>query len=267
MKERFVNTKRGKVFYWISENWDNAKNTIFFFPGLTTDHTMFFHQFQYFEGLYNIISWDPPGHGKSRPYKDITFKNMVEDIVKILDENCTKNIIAIGQSLGGYCVQSLLLRYPEKVKCFVAIGTAPYGESYLSKGDIFGFKNAWWLTKIYPFNSLLKLLANQSTSTDNGYKNMMKMTSIYTKKEYSELIRDVFINVINEYKIGKSIYCPVIITHGEHDKTGKVQEYCKKWSEETGFPLVIIKNAGHNANVDNPEEMNKVILNFIKNIL
>ena len=52
-----------------------------------------------------------------------------------------------------------------------------------------------------------------------------------------------------------NISCPVLITHGEYDKTGKVRYYCKIWHEQTNYPLQIIKGAGHNANVDNPEEM------------
>ena len=55
----------------------------------------------------------------------------------------------------------------------------------------------------------------------------------------------------------------MLITHGEYDKTGKVRYYCKMWHEQTKYPLRIISNAGHNANVDNPEEMNQIIDEFI----
>lgn len=60
------------------------------------------------------------------------------------------------------------------------------------------------------------------------------------------------------------INCPVLITRGEFDKVGKVETYCNAWHQRTGFELKIIHNAGHNANVDNSDEMNKVIDDFIK---
>lgn len=61
-----------------------------------------------------------------------------------------------------------------------------------------------------------------------------------------------------------NILCPVLITYGEYDKTGKVRYYCKLWHEQTNYPLQIIKNAGHNANVDNPKEMNRIIKKFFE---
>ncbi|MEZ4510054.1 MAG: hypothetical protein R2881_10730 [Eubacteriales bacterium] len=41
-----------------------------------------------------------------------------------------------GQSMGGYLVQSFLLRYPEMALAFVAIDTCPYGLRYYSKSDL-----------------------------------------------------------------------------------------------------------------------------------
>lgn len=35
-------------------------------------------------------------------------------------------------------------------------------------------------------------------------------------------------------------------------------------AQKTGFNLIIIPHAGHNANVDNPTEVNKIINDFIK---
>lgn len=52
--------------------------------------------------------------------------------------------------------------------------------------------------------------------------------------------------------------------YGEYDKTGKVRYYCKIWHEQTNYPLQIINGADHNANVDNPEEMNCIINEFLE---
>lgn len=62
------------------------------------------------------------------------------------------------------------------------------------------------------------------------------------------------------------VTCPVLILMGEYDKTGKVKQYCRKWAEKTGYPLHIVKNAAHNANVDNPDDVNYIIKKFLMNI-
>ena len=49
--------KKGKVFYWRSESWNDGKDTIFFLHGLTADHSMFDGQIR---GFSERIS-DSPG--------------------------------------------------------------------------------------------------------------------------------------------------------------------------------------------------------------
>lgn len=76
MREKCIATEYGSVYYWLSDTWNDEKETIFFFPGLTADHTLF--------------------------------------------ESQVENMICVGQSFGGYHIQALIARYPEKVKAFDA---------------------------------------------------------------------------------------------------------------------------------------------------
>ena len=87
VKEKYLVTNHGTVYYWISENWSSSNETVFFFPGLTADHSMYDPQIEYFEGTYNLIVWDAPCHGKSRPYLDFSFENTSNIILRILHEN------------------------------------------------------------------------------------------------------------------------------------------------------------------------------------
>ena len=38
MQERYIDTKSGKVFYWISNAWTKDKKTLFFLHGMIGDH-------------------------------------------------------------------------------------------------------------------------------------------------------------------------------------------------------------------------------------
>ena len=74
MIEKHINNIYGTVYYWTSDHWDIARNTIFFFHGLTADHTMFTDQVDFFSKKFNIIVWDAPCHGKSRPFNRFDFE-------------------------------------------------------------------------------------------------------------------------------------------------------------------------------------------------
>ena len=182
-----------------------------------------------------------------------------------MQENKVENILAVGQSLGGYYVQAFMRRYPDKVKAFIGIGTTPYGEIYYSKSDIFWLKRVERFGLWCPEKWLKKMSSKQATVTADGYSNMMKMIEPYEKKEYCHLMQIAYDEFLKD-NTDLEIKCPVLITYGEADKVGKVKQYCKMWHKQTEFPIVFIKNAGHNANVDNPTETNKIIEKFLQNL-
>lgn len=263
MLEKRVRSVRGSVYYWISDNWDESRRTLFFLHGLTGNHTMFEKQVNYFENEFNIIAWDAPAHGKSRPYADFSYQNAIEDIKKILDENNVEKVIMVGQSLGGYFIQSFLLRYPDMVQAFVGIDTTPYGEDYYSKSDIWWLRQVEWMAKLFPQKILVKAMAKQVSATEYTYNNMLSMLEPYEKEELCHLMGIGYASFFEE-NCDMDIKCPVLILLGERDMTGKVRQYCRSWAKKTGFPLKIIKNAAHNANCDNPEDVNKSIKEFLQ---
>lgn len=265
MRERCIDMKQGKVYYWLSDFWDESRKTLVFLHGLTADHTMFEKQCDFFSGSYNIMIWDAPAHGKSRPYKEFTYQNAVEVLKQILDKYNVNSVIIVGQSMGGYIAQSFIARHPSMVLAFVAIDTTPYGDMYYSKSDKWWLRQIEWMSYLYPFNAMKKALAKQVSVSKNGYENMLSMLSVYTKRELCHLMGIGYAGFLNDNS-NLNIKCPVVILLGDKDRTGKVQSYNKLWTENTGFPLIVIKNAAHNSNVDNPEAVNCEIEKFIQSL-
>lgn len=58
------------------------------------------------------------------------------------------------------------------------------------------------------------------------------------------------------------ISCPALLICGEKDKAGSAQSYNKKWHQREGLPLKWIKNAGHNSNTDQPDEVNLSLIHI-----
>lgn len=265
MREAYIDTDQGKVYYWRSDFWNENQKTIVFLHGLTADHTMFEKQYDFFSDSYNIVTWDAPAHGKSRPYQEFTYQNAVEALKQILDQHKIGSAIFVGQSMGGYIAQSFIARYPSMVFAFVAIDTTPYGDMYYSKSDRWWLRQIEWMSYLYPFHSMQKALAKQVSATKDGYENMLSMLSPYTKRELCHLMGIGYAGFLDD-NTDLKIACPVIILLGDKDQTGKVQIYNKLWAKNTGFPLISITNAAHNSNVDNPEAVNYAIEKFIQSL-
>ena len=265
MIEKILNTEFGDVHYWITDSIDSNRMTLFFLHGLTASHALFEKQIPHFEDNYNVVVWDAPAHGLSRPYADFTYEKAANDAVKILDENGIESAVFIGQSMGGFITQSVIKRYPERVIGFVSIDSTPFGEKYYSRSDKWWLRQIEWMSNLYPDKSLRKAVAKQCTRTERSYQNMLNMLSGYGKKELCHLMGIGFAGFLDDNS-DISINCPVLLIVGEHDKTGKVITYNKQWAKDLGVPITWIKDAAHNSNDDRPELVNELIDLFVAKI-
>jgi pimeloyl-ACP methyl ester carboxylesterase len=254
-------TQNGRIAYWVNEK-NGHTCTLVFLHGLTADHAMFEKQISYFEKNYKILCWDAPAHGKSRPYINFSYENAANHLKSILDKERIDKAVLIGQSMGGYIAQAFLKRYPDSVKGFIGIDTTPFGLSYYSKMDRWWLRQVEWMSYLYPYKTLMKAIASSCTCTQYAYEQMLDSLKQYTKRELCHLMGIGYAGFLEE-NCDLDISCPTLILVGEHDKTGKVKQYCKAWHENTRCPLCIIKNAAHNSNVDNHAQVNEEIEKFV----
>jgi len=265
MLEKEYKTEYGNVHYWISKDWDSSRRTIFFLHGLTASHRLFNKQVNYFKKDYNVICWDAPAHGASRPFMDFTYEKAALAAVGILDENNVDKAVLVGQSMGGFITQSVLKRAPERVMGFVSIDSTPFGEKYYSSFDKWILRQIEWMSLMYPDNYLRKAIAKQVSVKKDTYDNMYSMLTCYDKKELCHLMAVGYAGFLED-NCDLEIKCPMLLIVGEKDKTGKVISYNKQWSKDTGAPVVRIKDAAHNSNDDQPEIVNEKIDTFIRSL-
>lgn len=110
-----------------------------FLPGLTADHRLFEKQTEYFENKQNVFVWDAPSHALSRPFtNNYSLSDMAEWLYEILAKEEIYNPIIIGQSMGGYLAQMYMELYPDKIKGFISIDSAPLQKSYMTAME-YGF--------------------------------------------------------------------------------------------------------------------------------
>lgn len=263
MVEKSISSLRGKTYYWTSGN--ASALTLVFLPGLSANHHLFDKQIDEFGGKYNIIVWDAPAHGKSRPYNDFTYSNAAEELIHILNCEGVECVVLIGQSAGGFVAQSFYKRYSDMVMGIVSIGTCPYNPSYYSRSDLFWLRQTKWMFHLYPDKVLRKSMAKMCANTQRARDNMFSMQKCYEKDELCRLMHIGFAGFIPEI-CEINIQCPIWLLVGEDDKTGKVMAYNKKWHEKEGFPLYLIDGASHNANDDQPEQVNKLLYDFLQTL-
>ena len=262
-------TKHGSIRYWISRA-DNAKATVVFLPGLTADHRLFELQTAYFCNHYNTLVWDPPGHGISRPFAlDFTLMDQAQWLYEILQLEAVTAPFLVGQSMGGYVAQCLISRYPKSVGGFVSIDSAPLQRKYTTTLEIWGLKHCEPIYRLFSWNALLASGTTGCAQTQYGQTLMNAMMNEYDKESYCALAGhgSRMLGEAMAADLPYTIDCPALLLCGELDGAGSAKRYNRRWAKDTGFPLVWIENAGHNANADDPRTVNRLIEQFIGQVL
>lgn len=271
MTEKTYDTPCGTIHYWINERKRNDQPTLILLPGLTADHRLFDKQIACFETAYQVFVWDAPGHASSWPFR-FTFSlsdkaRWLDGILKI--EEIEKPVI-VGQSMGGYVGQAYAELFPDRLKGFISIDSAPLQRCYVTGLELWLLKRMEPVYRHYPWKSLTKTGCNGVATSEYGRQLMRNMISVYEgdQKRYAQISGHGFriLAEAMEADLPYKLLCPALLICGEKDRAGSCIRYTKAWHKKTGIPVAWIKDAGHNSNTDKPNEVNQLIENFLKTL-
>jgi 3-oxoadipate enol-lactonase len=208
---------------------------------------------------YCVINVDVRGHGLSRPCKNFTVKNAARDISAILKNERCEDAVIIGLSMGGYITQEYAADYG-KAKGYMIIGSTPIFVPYKMWEKI-GLKYSTPLFNLYPWETLKKQMAKASALDENARAALYDMFGAMNKKEFIASWNGIS-TCIHEQDF--TFDAPLLVSCGEFDKTGTIKQHLSDWTRYyPGCRVEIIKDAAHVANMDNPMEFNKLMLEFI----
>lgn len=271
MTEKGFRTECGTIRYWVSSNGAAAKPQLVFLPGLTADHRLFDKQTEYFRGKYRIFVWDAPGHAASYPF-DMTFT--LEDKARwlhgILEKEGFTDPVIIGQSMGGYLGQMYMQNFPDGLRGFISIDSAPLKREYYKAWELWTLKRMEPVYNSYPWKKLLKDGSDGTATSAYGRALMRSMMMEYDKdqKRYAKLAGHGFRILAEsvEADLPYEIKCPAQLICGDKDRAGYTKRYNKAWRQKSGIPIEWISGAGHNSNTDEPEKINRIIERFLGKI-
>ncbi len=270
MIEKTYETPCG-VIHYLTNDKDPRPFTPVFLPGLTADHRLFERQTAYFEDSCKVLVWDAPGHAASRPFA-LTFslKDKAVWLDGILSREGVEAPVIIGQSMGGYVGQMYAQLFPEKLKGFISIDSAPLQRKYMTAAELWLLSRMEPVYRHYPWKALLRSGSGGAAESEYGRKLMLEMMKTYEgdQEYYAKLSGHGFRILAEavEAELPYEIRCPALLICGEKDRAGSCVRYSRAWHKETGIPLEWIAGAGHNSNTDEPEKVNRLIEEFLKKL-
>jgi 3-oxoadipate enol-lactonase len=234
-------------------------------------------QMEDFSKEFKVIRYDVRGYGKSAlPDPEIEYSNR-DDLKALLDYLNIEKAHVCGLSMGSGIAVTFALTYPEMCISLIPIGAwaGGYGRGdyrtvasdSLSKamgkvGPIAFEKGAkeatdYFLTGNDVFRNAIRLERTVNHMKQVGYEYSYWGFMNRTKKKS---LPQPAISVLDKIKI------PTLIVIGEYDLGACIEVADIMEKEIEGSKKVVMKDAGHCMNIDKPEEFNKLVIDFIKNL-
>ena len=266
MEHKTFSTPDGLIHYWVSSAGPKQPWLVLL-PGLTADHRLFERQLEAFEGHFSLLVWDAPAHGLSRPFAlRFSMHDLAAWLHGIIAAEGVEAPFFIGQSLGGYIAQAYISCWPEGVRGFVSIDSAPLSRQYYTNWELALLHHAEGMYRAIPWQPLLKWGITGTAATPYGRRLIKTIWADYERTEFCALAGHGYRMLAQavEAQPAYALPCPVLLLCGKKDEAGSVKRYNRAWVKREGHRLVWIEGAGHNSNTDAPARVNALIEDFVR---
>jgi 3-oxoadipate enol-lactonase len=259
-----------KVTFNYNDEGAEQQPVIIFIHGLALNKDMWSRQEDALKNEYRVIAYDVRGHGKSQMGKEeFSIELFADDLIHFMDMLEIDQTALCGLSMGGYIVLRAMEKYPERFTALILSDTQCIADSAEARERRMKAIEDIQQNGKVPFadQNAKNLFSPESFTTRKGEIEAVKaMTTNMQAEAICQTLnalanRDETCSRLNEIKI------PVLILVGKDDKFTPPERSQFMHSKIKNSELHIIDRAAHLSNVENAEEFNRSLKDFLKKVL
>lgn len=217
---------------------------------------------------YRCIVPDLRGHGQSdAPNSSYSIDQMADDVMGVLNALELAKVSVFGHSLGGYITLSIAERYPERVKAFGLVHSTAYPDSEEAKEKRLAAVSTIQTQGIQSFvDSLVPgLFAEENRERMSTVIDKIQEIGYRTSPLGATSTAIAMRERPDRRHVLEDSIVPVLLIAGESD--GVVPPDRTFTADGEGVTQALIRGAGHMSMVEAPDELTRVILEFMnKNV-
>lgn len=260
MEHKTLENNGNTVHYYVSGK-ESGEAIVFLHPAFG-DHRCFDKQIDFFSRDYRVITLDMLGHGSTGVGKtNDKLTATATHITEILKAENKDKLHIIGVSVGALLAQDFALKYPEKILSLTALGGYNINKEQKEIAKAQSKEVFKWLFKmIFSMDAFRRYVGKVSAINPAEQIRFYERAKHFSRRSFSAM--SGLNKLIADRNVQRSF--PLLILAGEKDNVVAIKA-AKEWyrHEQKNTNLVIIKNAGHCANMDNAEEFNNIVESFI----
>ena len=239
---------------------------IIFLHGYPFDKTMWQLQLDFLKSSYRLIACDIRGFGKSSDEDStLSIDLFGDDLVKFMNKLDINKAIVCGLSMGGFVALNAHKRFPTRFEALILCDTQCIADT----------------TEVIEkrYKSIDEINANGVTDFNEGFiKKVFHKDSLTNKLQLVEQLRRVVFSnskhIISQGLVAlanrsetcsslSEVSIPTLIICGREDEVTPLEQSIFMNEHIKGSILKVIDNAGHVSNLEQPNEFNKHISEFL----
>lgn len=257
-EERDVTTSYGMAHIIISG--PKTGEPLVLFHGTDASSTMWFPNVKEFSKKYRVYAIDfPLEAGKSiSNYRKLTNKQTAVFYEEVFNHFQMKNINLLGISRGGWMATYLALQPKNNIKKIVLLSPAQTFGGIKNLGKVLSAINLKLFPSQKSTNKFFKAFSYYPDKINAVFKNQLYLAYKYGNSKPRLLNMLPF-----SKKELKSLKIPVLVLIGEHDIVNDEKIFLKARQFIPNVETAVIKDSGHFISVDQSENTNKIIVEFL----
>ena len=230
---------------------------VLFLHGIRGNRRNWVRQVEFFSRHFRAAAWDARGYGDSDDYDGaLRFdEHFTADVLRVADHFEAGKMHLVGLSMGGRIARNFALRHPERLRSLVLAGTSP-GFDALSGEDVKRFVAE---RRIATPESVRRLLGSRAVA--GAYEQLLdsvqRVHQACFEKTLEASVAQDRAAAIEQIKV------PTLVITGDEDKVyppAMAQDIARRIP---GAELRTLKGVGHLSNLEQPDEFNQAVLEFL----
>jgi 3-oxoadipate enol-lactonase len=250
-------------------DFEDRGEALIFVHAFPLSSKMWKPQIEFFSRKFRVITYDVRGLGKSKSDNNtFTMETYANDLLEVVNYFNAGKVHACGLSMGGYILQRAFIKNPEAFKSLTLADTRSERDDdngLINRSQVIENLRAGKRNEFA--TEFLQKLINKKSYENPGIKNFLEDIIAENTTEGICGAQLALATRVNSKDYLNKINVPVLILVGEDDilTPPSAAEVMKSLIPDS--EMKIIKNSGHMSNLENTDEFNRCLMQFLEKFI
>ena len=241
---------------------------VLFMHGIGGNRLNWSEQIEACSASFHAVAWDARGYGESDDYEGpLEFGDFARDVVRVLDHFGARRAHLVGLSMGGRIAQDFHARFPDRVATLVLCDTMSDFTTTLSpekRAEFVRLRQEPLLSGKEPEDIADGIVASLigPNADEDARLQLRRSIALLHKESYLKTI-EASLTFDRSAEVER-IAVPTLLLYGEHDRLTPPDVGRALAGRIAGSRFVMIEDAGHLANMEQPQAFNAALLAFLE---